>query len=100
MEQTIDAKAINETRIEIAKLLLSKTIKDGSKKDCKLNPFEYAACIVAGAITAWCKIMRSIHEVGKEIPNWEENKVILEELCKSAIHDAIGEESSINNQNK
>lgn len=80
---------IQSTKNGIACALLEGSLNYGNRKDPALNPFMYAGCMVAAAVSAWVRMMIAIRVSNGESVKQEEIEPMLRELLDAAIKDTM-----------
>lgn len=83
-------EAIKSTKDGITKALIENAIKDGSREDQALDPFMYAGCIVAAAISAWTRMIVCIQVTNKKAIDPKEIERELRRLIDATITDTMG----------
>lgn len=89
MEQDLK-EAIKSTKESITSALIKRAIQYGCREDEELNPFMYAGCIVAAAVSAWARMMVCIKFTDGEAVEPKEIERLIRELCDAAIKDTMG----------
>ena len=82
---------------EVAINLIERAVEYGKSDNADLTPYEFAACVVSGAVRAWFEIVMAIDKTKDRASDLNKLRGLVQTICTASVEDAI---YNITNQKK